>query len=371
VGQNYIKLLNPANEQDRIFAARAGLVMEGMMNAMSTANRFADMEMHGVTGKAAEVVIRASGLSAMTDSLKAAFGMEFAFTLGDNFGKSLNDLDPNLQRSFKRYGITDADWDAFRKTELIDYNGAKFADVTTPEGIRFHEMILSETGIAVPEPDALVRGMLSMGTSRGTFSGEMVRMFAALKGFPSSIITTHVFRMMYQTQGWDKAKYAANFLIGGAVMGGLTLQLKDIAMGREPREVDGKFIAAAMAQSGGLGIFGDFIFTDQNRFGSSLANTITGPSVEALDKVTKLTAGNVQQLLAGEDTDFLGETVEFGYRYSPKVWWTRPVQNAIQEQMQLFVDESSASKFRRMERKRQQEFGQGYWWRPGEATPLQ
>jgi len=369
VTQQYLKLLNPANEADRNFAATAGFIMDSTVNAFTQTSRFADIEAHSLSGKVTETVMRASGLSAMTDSLQAAFSLSFANHLSDNFSKALTELDPRLQKAFTRYGITQADWDTFRATEILEHEGATFADVTKAGGEKFHEMILSEQGIAVPAPDAFVRAMTTGGLGAGTIPGEAWRMFSSLKSFSLSMVTTHLYRTIYQTTGWDKASYIGKLAIGGAVMGGLTLQLKDIATGKEPRPVDGKYIVASMAQAGGMGIFGDFLFTDQNRFGSSIANTIVGPTGELLDKTLKLTVGNLQEVIAGEDADIAAETVEYVSRYTPKVWWTRPLQNAASEQLQILVDDSANEKFRRIIRKRDKEFNQGYWWKPGEALP--
>lgn len=365
IASKYTAMLNPANEADRKLAAQLGFVVDAMVNSFSSSGRFMDAEIHTMTSKVAEATIRASGLSAHTEAWKTAFSMTFAGELADNFGKTVDELDPRIQKSFERYGITSDDWDTFRKTSPVE----GFADVTQAGGEKFHVMILTEQNYAVLEPGALERGILRAGTSAGTVTGEAWRMFAALKSFPTAMITHHWYRAFYQAEGMTKAQYIGAMLMGGMVMGGLTLQLKDIAMGRNPRPVDGKFLFAALAQSGGLGIFGDYIFADQNRFGSSLANTLTGPSVELIDKAGKLTVGNIQQLLAGEDTDAASEALDFVYRYTPKVWWTRPIQNMINEQLQLQIDDSASTKFRRIMREREKNYGQDYWWQPGEALP--
>ena len=66
-----------------------------------------------------------------------------------------------------------------------------------------------------------------------------------------------------------------------------------------------EFFAAAFAQGGGLGIFGDFIFSDQNRFGGGLVSTAFGPTGELIDKTVQLTVGNIQEAVKGEETNVL------------------------------------------------------------------
>ena len=100
-----MKLMNPANEQDRIFAARMGLIFDGWFGRAHSANRFSDTYGTGASAKTAEAVLRFSGLEAWTESGRKAFGMEFSAMLSDNFGKAFDDLDPVIQGAFKNYQI--------------------------------------------------------------------------------------------------------------------------------------------------------------------------------------------------------------------------------------------------------------------------
>ena len=64
------------------------------------------------------------------------------------------------------------------------------------------------------------------------------------------------------------AGLAAQFTISMMVMGGLAYQMKEIAKGRDPIDITTPgFWGKAFAQSGGAGIFGDFLSADVNRFG--------------------------------------------------------------------------------------------------------
>jgi hypothetical protein len=53
---------------------------------------------------------------------------------------------------------------------------------------------------------------------------------------------------------------------------------------------------------GGLGIYGDFILQDHNIFGQALPDAL------------KLTVGNVEQLLSGDDTEIMREAAEIANR---------------------------------------------------------
>jgi hypothetical protein len=364
-----LSLLNPANEKDRIFAVKMGLMADSWTNMASAGNRYSDVFGTGPTAKVAEGVMRASLLEPWTDAGRKAFGMEFSSMLADNFSKSFGDLDKNVLRAFKTYGIDERDWNVFRKQKPLDFKGAKFADMTQDGGEKFHQMVMSETDYAVPTPDARVRAITTAGMGRATGLGQVWRSMMMLKSFPITIATTHLYRAAYQSTMGEKLAYSASLVAGMSALGGVALQAKDIAAGREPRPVDEKFFAAAVAQGGGLGIFGDYLFSDKNRFGGSLIETLAGPTGQLITKTEKLTIGNIQQAVAGEETNVLGEGVDFVRRYVPNIWPTRLFTDAVFDQIALMADPRMEKKFNRQMRKRTKEYGNDYWWRKGEILP--
>lgn len=364
-----LSLLNPANEADRVASVKMGLIAEAWLGRAHGSNRYADVYGTGVTAKMAEGVMRGSLLSPWTDAGRKAFGMEYASMLADNFGRSIDDLDSSVRRAFKEYGINSDDWDAFRKSKPLEHKGAKFADMTQPGGDKFHQMVLTETDFAVPTPDARVRAITTGGTGRATVSGQGWRSVMMLKSFPITIATSHFYRAAYQATTADKIAYTGFLLASTSILGGVALQAKDISSGREPRPVDGKFMAAAFQQGGGIGIFGDFLFSDVNRFGGGISQTITGPTGELFDTATKFTLGNMREAVTGEETNVLGEAAQILKRYTPDVWQTRLLTDAVFDQIEMLANPDAERRFNRIVKKRQKEYDQGYWWRPGEVLP--
>lgn len=369
-----LSLMRPDNEADRIFGTRLGLTAENAAR-QTAANRYADTYGTGKAAKLAEGVMRASGLEAWTNAARKAFGMEFSALLADNFQKSFSDLDAGLLDSFGRYGITEQDWNVFRKQPPLMLRGAPYADMTQDGGVKFHQMVLSETDFAVPTPDARVRAVTTMGTSRATGTGMGIRSIMQLKSFPITILMGHGVRGWYQDTNGKKAQYYGGLMAITTILGGITLQAKDLAAGREPRPIfdaEGsprKFIQAAMLQGGGMGIFGDFIFSDQNRYGSGPLATAFGPTGQLVDRATKLTVGNVQQALAGEETHIFSETIDFAERYTPDIWQIQTAKNAMFDQLELMADPDAQRKYNRIMRNRMRDYDQGYWWEPGEPLP--
>lgn len=317
-----MSLMNPANEADRIAAVKMGLIAEAWKGRATGANRYADVYGTDATQKMAEGVMRASLLAPWTDAGRKAFGMEYSSMLADNFTIKFNDLDASTKKAFASYGINEQDWNVFRAQKPLTHKGAKFADMTQDGGKKFHQMVLSETDFAVPTPDSRVRAFTTGGLGRASIAGQAWRSAMMLKSFPITIMTTHFYRAAMQSTIGEKLSYVGLLTASTSVLGGAALQMKDIAAGREPRPVDEKFVGAAFMQGGGLGILGDFVFSDKNRFGGGIEQTLAGPTGELFNKVTSLTLGNVQQAFKGEETNVLSESVQFIDRYTPDIWQT-------------------------------------------------
>lgn len=397
--RNYLRQLNPLNEADRILATRIGITALSWAEAYSNAARFTEV---GAVGSSAlgkfshagamtgEVVLRATGLNAMTDAGRRAFAMEFSANLAERFGRSFDQLDGTFGRRLREAGMTAAEWDVLRQTPTLEHNGARFFVVDHLMGredlplsqrqalaTRIQGIINEEVLFAVPEPDSLARVWTTGGgQQRGTPLGEGARTVMQFKSFPIAVLSSHARRAWHARElrgGLWAGAYAAHVIIGTTVLGMVAMQAKRIARGQDPRDMDDPGAwAAAFAQGGGAGIYGDFLFQDVNRFGKGLVATMAGPSADLVDDMAKLTLGNVQQLLQGEDLDLAKDVVGFARRYTPggSIWYARLVlEREVFDQLELWADPQAArARFIRSERRLRQE-GSGYWWRPGKRLP--
>ena len=384
----YLKFLNPLDAKEKgELAIRLGLIAEGWTSIASAQMRYVgDISGPEVTRRVADFVMRASLLSPMTQAGRWSFGMEFMGTLADSAGKKFDDLPPMLKKTLERYDIGADRWDMIRATDLYDEQGAKFLrplDVKsrtdlTPEmanqlGIRLMEMINTETNFAVPSTSIRGRVALTGETRPGTIAGELTRSFAMYKGFGITLLNTHLMRGMNQAGVKGKGVYFADLLISATVMGALAMQLKEMSKGRDPRPMDSpEFWGAAFLQGGGLGIYGDFLFSDVNRFGGGLAQTIAGPVVGFANDVRNLTLGNMMEVASGEDSNAASEMVKFVQRYTPgsSLWYMRlGLERMLFDRLQLYTDPKAPQKFRSVQNKYKREYDQDYWWAPGKPTP--
>lgn len=382
-----LSLMNPANTADRRMAVKMQLTADAWVTRALAANRFTEVTGANFSAKMADFTMRASLLSAWTDAGRKAFGMEFQGMMAEQVGRSFDELPAALKSGFQRYGITPEEWDILRATDLLEHKGAQFFSPENlmkrqdlDEGARtglatkIQEMILTETDYAVPTPDARVRTITTAGAKRGTVVGELARSGFMFKSFPITVITTHLYRGALQNGAKNKGAYLASIVASTTLLGAVALQMKELSRGKDPRSMDDpKFWASAFVQGGGAGIYGDFLFSDVNRFGGSLLKTTAGPMAQlALEDIPKVTLGNVQEFVRGEDTNLAADLVQFSRSYTPggSLWYTRlAFEREVLDQLQLMADPKARSKFRRIQRRRRRDYGQNYWWRPGAVTP--
>ncbi len=384
----YLDQLNPLTVEERgKTAIRMGLIAEGWMTVAAAQMRYVgDISGPEITRRIADFTMKASLLSPFTNAGRWAFGMEFYGTLADNVGRAFNDLDPALRQTLEKYGIGSDKWDIIRSTDPYEYEGAtflraediEFRDDINPRlaqdlATRVMEMVDAETNFAVPSSSLKGRATLIGNTQPGTLQGELLRSFAMYKNFGVTLVNTHLMRGMAQAGIKGKGGYFADLLISTTVMGAFAMQLKEMSKGRDPRPMEGtEFWLAAFLQGGGVGIYGDFLFSDVNRFDRGLAETISGPVVGFVNDVRKLTVGNLLEAAHGEDTNAATEAVNFASRYTPgaSLWYMRlGLERMVFDRMKRYTDPKAGQKMRRLESRYRREYGQRYWWRPGRDEP--
>ena len=347
--------------------ARMGFIVDTTIGRAHAGNRFADSYGTGWTAKTAEAVLRFSGLEVWTQSMRKAFSMEFSALLADNFKKSFDELD--FKEVLERYGITKKDWDTFRKADgaELDINGHKFSDLTKDPSNKFHFMVLSEGEFATPTIDARTQAITQVGTERGTIPGQAVRSIMQIKSFPISVMQQHWTRGMAQATGMGRVAYLGSFAAGMTMMGAASTQLYELATGKEPRPMDAKFWGAAFMKGGAGGIFADLTFANPNKYGKSWLESLLGPSLGTAQDIRDFTYGNIVEASKGEETNVLGDFAKLVENITPGVWQTQLFMDSMFDQWRLQVDPKYQSTLDRMVRQRQTEYGQEYWWQPGET----
>lgn len=210
---------------------------------------------------------------------------------------------------------------------------------------------------------------------RGTWKGELSRSFFLFKSFPLAMIERHFMRGMGMETAGGKAAYIASLVAGTTVLGAAALQINEVLMGRDPRNMNPaekggvRNWIQAMLKGGSLGIYGDFLFSEQTQHGGSPVASLLGPVIGMGEDILNLTQGNLVQLSQGKTTHAGAELVKFAKSNMPgaNLWYTKAaLDHMVFHQLQEYF---SPGYLATMRSRAYREFGQQYWWEPGQVAP--
>lgn len=174
--------------------------------------------------------------------------------------------------------------------EALGLSGAEATRARQKAQTKVMGMILLEETYAIVTPGVRERAFMIGALKKGAAAGEIVRSLRLFKSFPVAVIAKHWMR------GWGRptAGGKAAYLVGSTILGALAVQLKDIAKGREPRDMTTPaFWVVAFLQGGGASIFGDYALSDQSRYGRSFTESLLGPLGSLVGDTYDLTVGNI------------------------------------------------------------------------------
>jgi len=325
------KMMKIKNQEDAI---RAGLGAD-VFNSEIT-RRFSEVG-EGFWSKASEALMRATFMDIWTEAGRKAFQTEYMHKVLD---------------------------------------GRKIADLSVDEQIKVLEKVQTETDFAVLMPTARTRAITTAGKEKGTAMGEFVRTSTQFSSFPLVFMQQHGARMFMQNGAGSRIAYGASLITLTTLVASFAMMSKDFAKGFTPREgmditdesIDTeskvKFWSAAALQGGGLGVFGDLIFSDQTRYGNSPLPTMAGPTGSVIEDAVKLTVGNAQQAIKGETTHAGSEAVDFINRHANPVntFYTKLlIEQYVARNLKILLDDDYERSEARKLRKRNKEYGQEKW----------
>lgn len=263
---------------------------------------------------------------------------------GEQSAKELTELDPQINR-------------------ILEDTRESMAD-------RVQQLYADEVNSAVISPDARTLAFVRQGSQAGTPMGEALRLFWQFKTFGIAVMQRSFLREFYGYDygrggrfGASEIKGLATLMVGGLAFGYAAMSAKDMLKGRKPRPIDNpKTWAAAMAQGGAMGIYGDFLFGEGNRFGQGFLTTLGGPTIGKADQVYQLWSKFKQ----GDDA--AAQAVKFTISNTPyaNLFYTRMAMDYLF--LYELQDSLNPGYLRRMERRVEQETGSEWWLRPTEAV---
>jgi len=352
----------------------AGIIFE---NAVDLANAAARQTMEDFTirpaARLSDFTVRFTGLGALTEANRMAFGAAFMNHAAKLKGVPFEKLHPKFQRTLDAYGIGKVGWEAIRKAK--DYTSPqglkllRFQEVEAAAGRaladRWLEMQASLIEFAVPSHSPRGKAMLS--GKKGTVLGETASSFMLFKGFSVALMFSHVSHVVREAQAGrpvSALSYLASFMIGNTLLGGIALQLKAMKDGKDPRDMTTPaFWGQAFMQGGGLGIMGDFLFSDQNHYGGGFGQTVVGPVGGLFSDVV----GTAQKAAAGKNVGsnvirLLRTNIPGGANWQYKLI----LEREIWDQLQSVVDPHASRAWRR-KISNTKKYDTRYFWRPGRS----
>jgi hypothetical protein len=393
----YLRGFNPADKAHREAAAHAGLIFSEMTTRaerMWREDAAMKLNVHEVSRRLSDAVMRASLIAPHTVAMKQATGLGFMMDMAKTAGKSFDKLDPADQARFSRYGIDAADWDYIRATPLTDEGGYKLlrpGDVASREdgfegpaqraALKMFEMIDSETKFATPGESLRAQTMLALGGrgsffQRGTIAGELANSATQFKTYSVIAIMTHMQRAIYGRGGIPRAAYGLLLPLFLTLGGSMVLQLKAVASGKDPEDMESpKFWGRAFVQGGGAGMAGDFISAGlggQSRTGGTLLGFVSGPTLSnVVDPAISLTLGNAGEAMGGKKTNMASEATRLAESNLPgsSIWYAKlALSRLLLDQLDEAVDPKIHQRRRRM-RQFAKEQGTQFYWEPGQTAP--
>ncbi len=372
-------------------AVAAGLILDSAQHAFAQQARYVG-SLGGPqwTAYLVDRVLTWQGLSPWTQSGRHAFGMSFQRAAADMRDLPYDQLPVMFRDMFRRWGLGEDGWNSLRAIVPHDYGrGATFlrpqeiAAVDQNLADRYLEMIIQETEFAIPSSTVRSRALLSGRSRGGNYWGEVQKSFLMFKSFGATVGVLNALRVVDAVASPDGqirargAAYAGGLLISMTLIGGLAIQLKQlIPGGRDARPINTKkFWGAALLQGGGLGLYGDFLFADVNRYGGGFAKSLGGPLIEHLSDAWTLTGGNMIELAQGKtwkETKAGREFVKFLRGNTPggSLWWARlGYERVVLDQLQFLIDPEANASYKRRQQFWKKEMGQEYYWRPGDLFP--
>lgn len=386
----YVKLL--ASEDNRMLAARLGLTAEGYGRTLHDSARAIDQIYgHAWSRWLIDRTLTYNGLTPHTEAMRWAYGWTAQGALAQFAHTAWGDLDKDFRASLERYRIGEADWNDIRNTPLYTQRKATFlrpgdimarADLDQTHaldlGQKIADWIMTETEFAVPSTSLAARAYGRGATRPGTIQSFFLSSPLMFKTFAGTYLLSHGRRILAQASPWKRAQYAGSLIAMSSIAGALALQAREIANGRDPRDMTNwRFWPQSMIVGGGLGLAGDFFNSATNPDNRSIGEYIGGPLIGAVSDVGRLLVG--APLTAAEaktpqkgQSGLANNTLSFVKRYMPggNIWYLNAaLQRYVFDALQEHVDPNWKSRVHRVERWYQRQFNQDFWWKRGAGLP--
>lgn len=413
---------------------RAGLSVEdGAFNVGQAARQIAAWhKIANWTRLLPDRVTTWSFLTHVVDANKVSFQKDLMGVVADHMTSKWSELPPFLRNKMAGYGLNEDIWKIMQLAKLYEpavgsakwirwveiadvgihspqqvldiaqptmhlidpkdgglYSEAleRAAQIALDAAMSWQNFLHGEREVAVPQSSARARAAIIGQSNKSTWGGFMRSSVGLFKGFIGSMSLAQLHanqRQMARGLRFGLA-HAAFLFIGLTQMGMISYQLKQIAAGKDPVNMDpttpeGRIAwLHAMLTGGSFGLAGDLLASDHDSYGHGWAENFAGPMVNLPADLLTSAWNLSQNALAGKRTKVpWGVAVErslikFVRNNMPILtthFLTRAAyQRIIVDQLQYMIDPDANVQFKRQEENTYKSTGQTYWWRPGALLP--
>lgn len=389
----------------RSMARLHGLGIESVLGSVA---RFADgASAQGFFGKAATVVPTIQGAHLWTRTLRQAFGTMLEAKLGDMVGKyeTFESLPAKDREIFSSLGITKDHWSIWQIAKPTDYKGNRILGpdsifevsskavqkklglkTTTEAEIAIRDaanalttFTVEQSHQAVLQPGELSQATLKGSGNRGELLSEIGGLLFQFKSFPISIWRQAFIERAKFGPDSNPLLFRAKLLAWTSALGGLSLMLGDMALGKDPRQIYDeddpnvalKFGFQAMMKGGGLGFFGDLFDSVVGASADPWKSTgIMGPAAgQFLGSMSPAMYHGVSALLSGDEKEKERFT-KYAYKSAigvlpgQNLWFLKAfLHNVILDDLQEMANPGYK---KRLKARAREDYNQEYWLGRGE-----
>lgn len=396
--QGAVNLVRAFGPETRAYADRAGLISESLMSDM---NRWSGENLgQGWTGRLANMTMKASFMNAWTDALRRGFSVSMMGGMARIAKTPWEQLEAGDRARLERKGWSLEEWavlqqvqpETWRNTQMLTPAAIQKAEGVDP-GLRDRVIsrllgtITDEAEYASLGPDLATRTLQTGGLQKGTGTGEIYRSIMQFKSFPIAMLTRHWSRVLDgDMTPAGRLAYGSSLAFGLTLLGAISLQLKDLAAGRDPRDMTGeqgddtakltKFWLAAFSQGGGAGFLGDLMLSGEGRGGQSGASAalgaIAGPVAgSTFELAYDVVAENIREAAQRKEETYAGaEAWRWARSNLPaiNIWYARlAIDQALLNQASEAL---SPGYLARVQARAQREWDSTYWWEPTDTGLL-
>lgn len=371
----------------------------------------------GKLAKAHNIFFRLNGMNYWNNAQKVGLAKMLAADLATYADRGFGDL-PNATRfDLQRYDINETEWNLMRQMELEAVDGNKYMTSSGLDALpdsaitqaalakanqtrkrklkqptqamidkyrddlstKIATYLTDAADTAIPTPGAKERAIMNQGLERGTVLGESIRAMMQLKGFPITYISKGMTGQYYakkQLAGMapNEQQFSssgmvglAQMMVGATMMGYLSVQLKEILKGKEPLEVfsdetalNPELLTKAMLQGGGMGIYGDFLFGEYNKYGQTLSQSLLGPTFGSIDDIARI----YNNVLSGDVDAITKNATRFAISNTPgyNLFYTKTALDYLF--IYGLMERSNPGYLRRMERRMKRDMEQEFYFPP-------